>query len=68
MLPESRSSEVEEKEEQQQADWAEVGPDPSQEDGEEGRNGKVLNKCILLVIIIAVSLGLHFYGNSRLLL
>ncbi|KAM4744984.1 cell cycle progression protein 1 isoform 2-T2 [Anableps anableps] len=65
VLPESRSSEVEEKEEQQ-PDRVEVRPIAAHEDPEQGRGGNVLNKCILLALIIAVSMGFgHFYGTVQ---
>lgn len=58
VLPESRSSE--EEEEQTERPTAEP-PD----DGGEGRGGGILNKCILLALIVAISMGFgHFYGRK----
>ncbi|XP_054892626.1 cell cycle progression protein 1 isoform X1 [Poeciliopsis prolifica] len=60
-LTESRSSE-----EEQQPDWVEGRPDAADEDQEQSRGGSVLNRCVLLALIIAVSMGFgHFYGKVQ---
>ncbi|KAM4597303.1 cell cycle progression protein 1 isoform 2-T2 [Fundulus diaphanus] len=66
VLPESRCGDEEVKEEQHQADGVEVRLDAAHEGREQGRGGSVLNKCILLALIIAVSMGFgHFYGTVQ---
>ncbi|XP_037835634.1 cell cycle progression protein 1 isoform X2 [Kryptolebias marmoratus] len=64
VLPESCSSEAEEKEEEEE----EVKQQEEEQNerplgaGGEGRGGSVLNKCILLALIVAISMGFgHFY-------
>ncbi|XP_015254852.1 PREDICTED: cell cycle progression protein 1 [Cyprinodon variegatus] len=67
VLQDSLFSELEKKEElQQQADWVEVRPNAAHDDREQGLDGNILNKCILLALIIAVSMGFgHFYGTVQ---
>ncbi|XP_016517700.1 cell cycle progression protein 1 isoform X1 [Poecilia formosa] len=61
VLPESQSSE-----EEQQPDWVEGRPNAANEDQEQSRGGNVLNRCILVALIIAVSMGFgHFYGTVQ---
>ncbi|XP_027869831.1 cell cycle progression protein 1 isoform X1 [Xiphophorus couchianus] len=61
VLPESWSSE-----EEQQPGWAEGRPNAANEDREQSRGGNVFNRCILLALIIAVSMGFgHFYGTVQ---
>ncbi|XP_014835944.1 PREDICTED: cell cycle progression protein 1 isoform X1 [Poecilia mexicana] len=61
VLPESQSSE-----EEQQPDWVEGRPNAANEDREQSRGGNVLNRCILVALIIAVSMGFgHFYGTVQ---
>ncbi|XP_037545645.1 cell cycle progression protein 1 isoform X2 [Nematolebias whitei] len=65
VLPESRSSEAEEKEEQQEEEETETAAAATLDDGGEGGGG-ILNKCILLALIIAISIGLgHFCGTVQ---
>ncbi|KAM4592529.1 cell cycle progression protein 1 isoform 2-T2 [Odontesthes bonariensis] len=63
---ESRSSDEEEKvrEVEQEEERTEVGPTAALDD--RGRGGRMLNKCILLALIIAISMGFgHFYGTVQ---
>ncbi|XP_017159539.1 cell cycle progression protein 1 isoform X2 [Poecilia reticulata] len=61
VLPESQSSE-----EEQQPDWVEGRPNAANEDREQSRGGNVLNSCILVALIIAISMGFgHFYGTVQ---
>lgn len=68
---ESGPSEDEEEEEEevgeetQQREQAEVRPAAALEVQVQGQGSSVLNKCILLALIVAISMGFgHFYGNT----
>ncbi|XP_072236595.1 cell cycle progression protein 1 isoform X1 [Leuresthes tenuis] len=63
-VPESRSSDEEEK--VREEEQTEVSPTAALDDRGQGRGGRMLNKCILLTLIIAISMGFgHFYGTVQ---
>ncbi|GLD58430.1 cell cycle progression protein 1 isoform X1 [Lates japonicus] len=58
--------EEEEEEEQQQEEQAEVRPAAAQDVQMQGQGSSILNKCILLALVIAISMGFgHFYGTVQ---
>uniref|UniRef100_A0A1A7Z4E1 Cell cycle progression 1 n=1 Tax=Iconisemion striatum TaxID=60296 RepID=A0A1A7Z4E1_9TELE len=63
--PESHSSEGEEKEEEEE-EQADVRPAAPLDERGRGHDGGVLNKCILLALIVAISMGFgHFHGTVQ---
>ncbi|KAM9764548.1 cell cycle progression protein 1 isoform 3-T3 [Menidia menidia] len=67
-VPVSRLSEEEAKvrEGEQQEEHTEVRPASAADDGGQGQFGSILNKCILLALVIALSMGFgHFYGTMQ---
>ena len=61
--------EKEEEDEGQQEEQAEVRPAAALDARVQGRSSSILNKCILIALVIAISMGFgHFYGEILLTL
>lgn len=64
-LSEEEEEEEEVKEDKQQKEQAEVRPDSALDVRMQGQGSSILNKCILLALIVAISMGFgHFYGKK----
>lgn len=62
---EEKEEEEEVKEETQQEAQAEVRPAAALDVRMQGQGSSILNKCILLALVIAISMGFgHFYGKK----
>ncbi|XP_039994551.1 cell cycle progression protein 1 isoform X2 [Xiphias gladius] len=65
-LSEEEEEEEEVKEDKQQKEQAEVRPDSALDVRMQGQGSSILNKCILLALIVAISMGFgHFYGTVQ---
>ncbi|XP_022072463.2 cell cycle progression protein 1 isoform X1 [Acanthochromis polyacanthus] len=63
---EEKEEEEAEEETQQEEDWTEVRPTAAVNVRDQGQSSSILNKCILLALIVAISMGFgHFYGTFQ---
>uniref|UniRef100_A0A3B5BC48 Cell cycle progression 1 n=1 Tax=Stegastes partitus TaxID=144197 RepID=A0A3B5BC48_9TELE len=63
---EEENQQEQEEEEEEEEEWTEVGPTAALNVRAQGQGSSVLNKCVLLALIIAVSMGFgHFYGTVQ---